>query len=155
MQSALALRRQLQELPGTQDGLSLTERLFLHYLAEAGPVPFGRVFAELMAKRKPLPCLGDMMFHALLRPLIDGERPLLVETAAQGLETSRHWPLASMKKSANERASQESAWSSVDRFLLLVSYLSKRSDDLFQHGSGSFVFAYLPDNPSHTYGHHN
>ncbi|WP_312497238.1 DUF1835 domain-containing protein [Pseudomonas cremoris] len=79
---APALLRQLQELPGAQDGLSLTERLVLTYLADAGPKPAGRVFAELMAKREPLPFLGDMMFFALLRPLIDGEAPLLAETDA-------------------------------------------------------------------------
>ncbi|WP_448650509.1 DUF1835 domain-containing protein [Pseudomonas fluorescens] len=84
---APALLRQLQELPGTQEGLSLTERLSLTYIAEAGPVPFGRVFAELMGKREPLPFLGDMMFHALLRPLIDGEQPLLIET-----DTNQPWP---------------------------------------------------------------
>ncbi|QHF45757.1 hypothetical protein PspS35_18875 [Pseudomonas sp. S35] len=84
---APALLRQLQELPGTHDGLSLTERLALTYLAEAGPTPFGRVFAELMAKREPLPFLGDMMFHALMRPLIDTERPLLTET-----EPHKPWP---------------------------------------------------------------
>ncbi|MGB3123644.1 MAG: DUF1835 domain-containing protein [Pseudomonas sp.] len=84
---APALRRQLQELPGLHDGLSLTERLSLAYIAEAGPVPFARVFAELMAKREPLPFLGDMMFHALLRPLIDGEQPLLTESAPD-----HEWP---------------------------------------------------------------
>ena len=84
---APALLRQLQELPGLRDGLSLTERLALTYLAEAGPTPFGRVFAELMAKREPLPFLGDMMFHALLRPLIDGDNPLLTAT-----ETHLEWP---------------------------------------------------------------
>ncbi|OIN48241.1 DUF1835 domain-containing protein [Pseudomonas costantinii] len=84
---APALLRQLQELPGVHDGLSLTERLSLTYIAEAGPVPFGRVFAELMAKREPLPFLGDMMFYALLRPLIDGEQPLLTESGADSA-----WP---------------------------------------------------------------
>lgn len=79
---APALLRQLQELPGTRDGLSLTERLTLGYLAESGPKTAGRVFAELMAKREPLPFLGDMMFYALLRPLIDGAAPLLAETEA-------------------------------------------------------------------------
>lgn len=79
---APALLRQLQELPGARDGLSLTERLALAYLAEAGPKPFGRVFAELMGKREPLPFLGDLMFHALMRPLIDGDAPLLAETEA-------------------------------------------------------------------------
>ncbi|QOQ76537.1 DUF1835 domain-containing protein [Pseudomonas poae] len=84
---APALQRQLQELPSTRDGLSLTERLSLTYIAEAGPVPFGRVFAELMGQREPLPFLGDMMFHALLRPLIDAEQPLLIET-----DTDQPWP---------------------------------------------------------------
>ena len=67
--------------------MSLTERLSLAYIAKAGPVAFGRVYAELMAKREPLPFLGDMMFHALLRPLIDGEHPLLTET-----EAHLEWP---------------------------------------------------------------
>ncbi|AYF49749.1 DUF1835 domain-containing protein [Pseudomonas fluorescens] len=84
---APALLRQLQELPSQHNGLSLTEQLSLSYIAEAGPVPFGRVFAELMAKREPLPFLGDMMFHALLRPLIDAEQPLLIETS-----TDQPWP---------------------------------------------------------------
>nr|WP_314529871.1 DUF1835 domain-containing protein [uncultured Pseudomonas sp.] len=84
---APALLRQLQELPGVRDGLSLTERLALTYLADVGPTPFGRIFAELMAKREPLPFLGDMMFHALLRPLIDGDAPLLTES-----DTHKDWP---------------------------------------------------------------
>ncbi|MCD5993902.1 DUF1835 domain-containing protein [Pseudomonas sp. CDFA 602] len=84
---APALSRQLQELPGVTDGLSLTERLTLHYLSEAGPMTFGRVFAELMGRREPLPFLGDMMFHALLRPLIDTPAPLLSET-----DTHLKWP---------------------------------------------------------------
>ena len=84
---APALLRQLQELPGAQDGLSLTERLALTCLADTGPMAFGQVFAELMAKREPLPFLGDMMFHALLRPLIDGKQPLLTES-----ETQLEWP---------------------------------------------------------------
>lgn len=84
---APALLRQLQELPGLADGLSLTERLALSIVAEAGSVPWGRVFAELMARREPLPCLGDMMFHALLRPLIDAPTPLLDEA-----DTHLAWP---------------------------------------------------------------
>lgn len=84
---APALRRQLQELPGVQDGLSLTERLALTYLAQSGPMTFARIFAELMAKREPLPFLGDLMFYALMRPLLDGEQPLLVET-----DVDQAWP---------------------------------------------------------------
>ncbi|SDU89755.1 DUF1835 domain-containing protein [Pseudomonas mucidolens] len=77
---ARALRRQLQELPGTVDGLSLSERLSLRYIADAGPVAFARVFAELMGRLEPLPYLGDMMFHGLIRPLIDAPEPLLTES---------------------------------------------------------------------------
>lgn len=80
---APALLRQLQELPGVDDGLSLSERLALQIINEFGEVPFGRVFAELMGKREPLPYLGDMMFHALLRPLIDSPTPLLIEAQAE------------------------------------------------------------------------
>jgi hypothetical protein len=74
-----ALARQLQELPGARDGLSLTERLTLRILARLGEQPAARVFAELMAREEPLPYLGDMMFAALIRPLIDTPRPLLQE----------------------------------------------------------------------------
>lgn len=104
---APALLRQLQELPGTHDGLSLTERLGLTYIAEAGPVPFGRVFAELMGKREPLPFLGDMMFHALLRPLIDAEQPLLLET-----ETHLEWPRRHLELTAlgREVLSESAYW---------------------------------------------
>jgi hypothetical protein len=84
---APALLRQLQELPGIEDGLSLTERLAVQYVGETGPVPFGKVFAELMASREPLPFLGDLMFHALMRPLIDASNPLLIES-----DPDLEWP---------------------------------------------------------------
>lgn len=79
-----ALARQLQELPGVEDGLSLTERLSLRILAHRGEQPAGRVFAELMARYEPLPYLGDQMFTALLRPLIETARPLLREGPGDG-----------------------------------------------------------------------
>ena len=74
-----ALARQLQELPGANDGLSLTERLLLRVLASRGELPAGRVFAQLMMQDEPLPYLGDMMFHVLLPPLIHAPHPLLLE----------------------------------------------------------------------------
>ncbi len=83
---APALRRQLQELPNHRTGLSLTEQLSLEYIAEAGQVPFGRVFAELMAVREPLPFLGDTMYEAMLRPLINANTPLITES-----DTGRDW----------------------------------------------------------------
>ncbi|KPY88285.1 Uncharacterized protein ALO44_04811 [Pseudomonas syringae pv. tagetis] len=80
---APALLRQLQELPGVNDGLSLTERLSLQYIGESASVTFGEVFAELTNKREPLPFLGDMMFHAIMRPLIDSPTALLIESDTQ------------------------------------------------------------------------
>jgi hypothetical protein len=74
-----ALARQLQELPGANDGLSLTERLLLRILASRGELPAGRVFAQLMMQDEPLPYLGDMMFHVLLQPLIHAPHPLLLD----------------------------------------------------------------------------
>lgn len=84
---APALSRQLQELPSQRDGLSLTERLALQVIEEQGPVPFGRVFAELMSKHEPLPYLGDLMFYALMRPFIDTATPLVIER-----NSDREWP---------------------------------------------------------------
>ncbi|WP_455914577.1 DUF1835 domain-containing protein [Pseudomonas syringae] len=81
-----ALARQLQELPGAEDGLSLTQRLTLRILAEKGEMPAGKVFGHLMLTYEPLPYLGDMMFNALLRPLIDAPHPLLHEQAGS------EWP---------------------------------------------------------------
>lgn len=74
-----ALARQLQELPGTSDGLSLTQRLVLRVLADHGELPAGKVFGHLMMSYERLPYLGDLMFHALLRPLIDTAHPWVQE----------------------------------------------------------------------------
>lgn len=83
---APALKRQLQELPNIKNGLSLTEQLSLAYIAQVGQTPFGRVFAELTAKRERLPFLGDTMYQAILRPLINTPNPLLTES-----ETHLEW----------------------------------------------------------------
>lgn len=72
-----ALERHLQQLPGQQDGLGLTERLSLQVLQQQGPLTAGQVFRALMMEREPLPYLGDMMFWWLLQPLLTGEAPLL------------------------------------------------------------------------------
>lgn len=84
---APALRRQLQELPSLRDGLSLSERLVLQIVGEFGRPAFGRVFAESHGRREPLPFLGDMMFHALVRALIDAPEPLLRE-----FDVGLDWP---------------------------------------------------------------
>ncbi|MDM0034190.1 DUF1835 domain-containing protein [Variovorax sp. J22P271] len=84
---APALRRQLQELPALRDGLSLSERLVLQIVGEFDRPAFGQVFADSHGRREPLPFLGDMMFHALVRPLIDAPEPLLRE-----FDVELDWP---------------------------------------------------------------
>ncbi|MBA1189951.1 DUF1835 domain-containing protein [Pseudomonas entomophila] len=74
-----ALARQLQELPGAGDGLSLTQRLILRVLADHGELSCAEVFRHLSLRYEPLPYLGDVMFHALLRPLVDSMQPLVQE----------------------------------------------------------------------------
>lgn len=105
-----ALARQLQELPGAEDGLSLTQRLILRILAEKGEMPAGKVFGHLMLNYEPLPYLGDMMFHALLRPLIDAPQPLLHE------QPGSEWPRRLVRLTAQgERVVREELnWLDLD-----------------------------------------
>lgn len=75
-----ALRRQLQELPWTRDGLSLTERNALRALAK-GPRSAGEVYADAQLKRDPLPFMGDLFFWSVLRDLIGTPRPPIAVSA--------------------------------------------------------------------------
>ncbi|TQV75865.1 DUF1835 domain-containing protein [Denitrobaculum tricleocarpae] len=73
-QMAPALLRHLQELPGLDDGLGLTERLTLKMLAE-GPMTGGQLFRKLQLEREPLPYLGDLMYWSFLANLNKAEKP--------------------------------------------------------------------------------
>jgi len=76
-----ALQRQLQELPWTTDGLSLTEREALRALAN-GPLAAAEVFGIAQLKREPQPFMGDLFFFAVLRDLLDSPRPPIAVTPA-------------------------------------------------------------------------
>ncbi|MBT2338476.1 MULTISPECIES: hypothetical protein [Pseudomonas] len=65
------------------EGLSLTQRLALRILADHGELPAGNVFGHLMMSYEPLPYLGDLMFYALLRSLIDAPHPLIHEVPGE------------------------------------------------------------------------
>jgi hypothetical protein len=91
---APALARQLQELPGEADGLSLTERLVLRILSDHGELLAGEVFQQLMMRYDPLPTLGDAMFHVLLQPMIHAPCPLIVEGAGA------QWPQRTLRMTA-------------------------------------------------------
>lgn len=76
-----ALRRQLQELPWTKDGLSLTERNALRALAK-GPRSAAEVYADAQMNRDPLPFMGDLFFWSVLRDLLEAPRPPIAVSAA-------------------------------------------------------------------------
>ncbi|AXS39046.1 DUF1835 domain-containing protein [Breoghania sp. L-A4] len=73
---ARALIRHLSELPGSRDGLSLTERLTLDILRD-GPKRGGHIFRALVLEREPLTFLGDLMFWSILAGLLDADDPAL------------------------------------------------------------------------------
>jgi hypothetical protein len=77
-----ALRRYLAEYPSVDSGLSRTERLALEAVA-GGAVTAPDAFRAVQA-REAAPFQGDSMFHAVLRGLADGPRPLLAAEGAGG-----------------------------------------------------------------------
>ncbi|MBW6128859.1 hypothetical protein KZ843_39450, partial [Pseudomonas aeruginosa] len=66
-----------RQLPALRDGLSLSERLTLEIVRDSERPSAGQVFAELTARREPLPYLGDLMFRVLLRALLEEPGALL------------------------------------------------------------------------------
>jgi hypothetical protein len=74
-----ALRRWLAELPSVRNGLSQTESLALQAVAAGADRP--RHAFEVVQRFEPRPWLGDRMFHARLRLLASGPRPLLTPAA--------------------------------------------------------------------------
>jgi len=70
---ARALRRHLQELPWTRDGLGLTQRLTLQALA-SGPRRGAALFGAVQAL-DPLPYLGDGIFYAILDDMARAATP--------------------------------------------------------------------------------
>jgi len=71
-----ALRRHLQELPWSGDGLSLTQRLVLQAVA-AGKETGGAVFLHLHDHSERLPFLGDLMLWADIEELAAAEDPAI------------------------------------------------------------------------------
>ncbi|WP_428490831.1 DUF1835 domain-containing protein [Rhodopila sp.] len=80
--AAAAIWRHLQELPGAEDGLSLTQRLVLQIIAER-PATIGQIFAELTQCRETLPFLGDAMLLHLVRQMAR-TRPAVLGTETGG-----------------------------------------------------------------------
>lgn len=72
---AAALRRHLEEFPGTRDGLSRSERQALAAVA-AGPLSFAPLFAAVQRQEERV-FMTDLSLLRRLRDLAAGPRPLL------------------------------------------------------------------------------
>jgi len=72
---ALALRRLLEELPSTIDGLSRTEHAALEAVAEGARAP-AEIFVAVHT-REERPFMGDWAFWRVLARLASGPKPLL------------------------------------------------------------------------------
>lgn len=72
------LFRHLQQLPHRKRGLNLTQTLALEALAAQGGerMNLSALFADYQ-RREPLPFLGDLMFWAMIKPLTEGDVPLI------------------------------------------------------------------------------
>lgn len=82
---APALRRHLQELPWTTDGLGLTERLSLLAL-RGDPATGADIFRTLYRESEPMPFLGDLMLWAILAAMNRAERPPFAVDPATALD---------------------------------------------------------------------
>ncbi|PWB93520.1 MULTISPECIES: DUF1835 domain-containing protein [Methylosinus] len=87
-QLARAVRRHCQEFPGTEDGLSLTERLILELLAER-PHKAVDAYSRLLMEREPLPWLTDLMIHSIVEDMKRVAEPVF--TGAFDSD-DRSWP---------------------------------------------------------------
>jgi len=75
-----ALRRHLEDLPWTSDGLMLTERLTLRALAEGAATP-GQCFRDLHGHLEPQPFLGDIMYWPIVARLARANHPAVTDFA--------------------------------------------------------------------------
>jgi hypothetical protein len=74
--AAPALWRHLRELPGTTDGLSLTQRIMLSILSEA-PARLGKALGAIIGGREPLVFLGDIGLLATIEAMANTTPPAL------------------------------------------------------------------------------
>ena len=78
--AAPALWRHLRELPGTADGLSLTQRLILTIMSEA-PTRIGEIFNQMAQGREPLVFMGDLGFRNTIEAMARTDPPVLTITS--------------------------------------------------------------------------
>jgi len=129
-----ALRRHLQELPCTRNGLSLTEQLSLEMLNEA-PMTAGQMFKRLLSERDPLPWLGDIMYWFILQSMMQTSKPVF-EISKSDLNKPWHERLLTITDTGKKVLTGTQEWLSLnppDRWLggiqLCASHPCWRWDD--------------------------
>jgi hypothetical protein len=92
---AAALRRHLEEFPGTGDGLSRSERQALAAVA-AGPLTFAALFAAVQRQEERV-FMTDLSLLRRLRDLAAGPRPLLrLDSPSAPWSSAAHHPLVAI-----------------------------------------------------------
>ena len=72
-----ALKRHLQELPWTGNGLGLSEYTILRILDDKGPLTAARLFGWFQNHYDPLPGMGDSFFWKLVNGLAETDKPAI------------------------------------------------------------------------------
>jgi hypothetical protein len=113
-----ALRRHLQELPSTSNGLSLTEQLSLEMLNEES-ITAGLLFKKLVTARDPLPWLGDIMYWFILQSMMQVSQPVF-EISECDLKKPWHERLLTITDTGKKVLTGTQGWLSLnppDRWL--------------------------------------
>jgi len=113
-----ALRRHLQELPSTGNGLSLTEQLSLEMLNEES-MTAGQMFKRLVSERDPLPWLGDIMYWFILQSMMQASKPVF-EISRSDLNKPWHERLLTITDTGKKVLAGKRQWLSLnppDRWL--------------------------------------
>ena len=72
-----ALKRHLQELPWSSNGLSLSEHTTLRILQEKGPMNAARLFGWFQNHYDPLPGMGDAFYYKWVHGLAEADEPAI------------------------------------------------------------------------------
>ena len=112
-----ALRRHLEDFPGVGDGLSRTERQILTAVAQrAATAPEIFVATQQMEERI---YMGDLLFWAIMRPLVDTRTPLLTHAGEfrEGRAPSGTFGLTAAGRAVLNGAADHIALNGIDRWL--------------------------------------
>ncbi|MBN4063854.1 DUF1835 domain-containing protein [Cardiobacterium sp. AH-315-I02] len=107
-----ALQRHLQELPSTNNGLSLTEQLSLEMLIEKS-FTAGQLFKKLLTDRDPLPWLGDIMYWFILQSMTQVSQPVF-EIPSSDLNKPWHECLLTITDTGKEVLAGTQGWLSLN-----------------------------------------